>query len=280
MTVLDQKAAQLPLPERLLKIRRRIRQQMPRALLLGRIGSATCVLLSMGMLYGIYFLFQSIIRNNPSAANMRIATLVLCVQALLGVVFLISSLSVLLIMHRLYPYYYCQMLKGIHDSDFALLLAGEDIQREMDSSWRERFLGMPLRGKLLSLEQHLQSSAMFFDAIYLYSRHQKWIASMGRYRNPSRQVSMEVLFRWSWATILLCLLIAGTLGVVLMHAAIIYCTASPQHMIVSARLAAFIDNYFGEEAIDPASLPELPRESKFFRRLAAPFMFRLPEIRY
>lgn len=234
------------------------------------------------MLFGLWQLALQLVKgfSSANAMSFQIGVATLAVQGVLGVFFLLSSLALFINLHKLYPYYYCQMLKGIYDSDFALLLSGEDIQREMDQAWRERFLGMPLRGKLVSLEQHLYSSALIFEAIFLYSRHKKWLGSMGRYRSPRRQVNIEVLYRWSWATGLILLLLVCTFGVFLVHVAIVYTAAAPQHLIASARLAALIDNYFDAPAVDPSTLPELPRDNKYFRRLAAPLRTTLPKVRY
>ncbi|MCC7478156.1 hypothetical protein IT575_06820 [bacterium] len=280
MSVLDRKSAYLPLPERLWAIRERIRRQVPRAVLFGRIGAVICALLSLLVLYGIGFIFfQVSYRSQTTAPTSTVVYTVLTVQTLLALFPLLSSISLAFGLHRLYPYYYCQMLKGIHSSDYALLMSGEDIQREMDASWRERFLGMPLRGKLLTIEQHLYSSAHCFESILLYSRHQRWMRAMGRYRNPSRQVSLDVLYRWSWATGLILALSLLTGGVFLIHSSIIYAAASPQHLISSARLAALIDNYFDEPATDPALLPELPRDDRYLRRLLAPLRVSVPRLR-
>ena len=281
MTVLDRKASQTPLPERLSKLRARIRQQMPRALWLGRIGAFICTLLSAGLFVAIIYGFQGLLKQGLSQPGfLALILVILGFQLLLSVAAFVSSLGILLSLQHLYPYYYCQMLRGIHCSDFALLLASEDIQREMDTAWRERAFGMPLRPKLITMERHLESSALFFEALYLYSRHQKWMAAMGRFRNPSRQMSVEALFRWSWATGGLLLLVLLTGGVILLHLSIIYAAVSPQHMTASARLAAFLDNYFDTPVIDAASLPELERDSNYFRRLLSPLRVKLPRVPY
>lgn len=278
MTVLDKAAHKPPLPARLLRMRERIRVQMPRAIWIGRIGASICMLLSLVMIVGIGMAINGFLSRPSPPRLLGLVIGVFGLEILMALAFLTATAGILFSLHRLYPYYYCQMLSGIYHSDYALLLAGEDIQREMDALWKERALGIPLRPKLISMEQHLESSALLFESIYLYSRHQKWMGSVRRYRGASRQFSVEVLFRWGWVTGIMLVLLLLSFGFFIIHLSIIYTAVSPQYLVSSARIAAFLDTYFDTPAVDPASLPPPERKRRYIDRLLEPLRSVSPRI--